>query len=80
MANWHGIDGIEFHFMGQWADPEITFQGIRDGAGVVVEMTLWERYVEDGGDETNFDAFSSYMRDNHDEVFYLIELARGADY
>ena len=77
MANWHGIDGIEFHYGGPWSDSEITFNDVRDTAGVTVEETMWERYVEDGGDETDFDAFSAYMQEHADEVKELILVARG---
>lgn len=86
MANWYNIDGIEFHFMGPWADFEITFDGVRDAAGVVVEDTMWERYTEDVPEPDDYrgdnwgvyvDQFADYMRDNTDEVKDLIRMARG---
>lgn len=81
--DWYGIDGILFHFMGPWDDPEITYNGIRDNSGVIVEATMWERYVEDRTDNQLTsdpgEPFARYMRDNADEVKYLIEVARGLE-
>lgn len=79
MANWYGIPDIEFHFGGPINDSMITYDGITDYSGVVVEETMWERFTTDDygipieHDESLFD---QYMRDNADEVRYLIELAR----
>ena len=86
MANWYNIEGIEFHFMGKWADFEITFEGVRDGAGVIVENSMWERYADDVPEPEGYrgdnwgvyvDRFADYMRDNSDEVKDLIRMARG---
>lgn len=83
MANWYGIDGIEFHFINQWADPEITYNGVRDTSGVTVESTMWERFHEDIREgildavEGDDDAFADYMLANADEVKELILMARG---
>lgn len=76
MSNWYGIPGIEFHSMGPWADFEITFDGVRDDAGVIAEMTLWDMYTEDGGTDP-FDGFEAYMSDNAGTVKDMIRLARG---
>lgn len=81
--NWYGIEGILFHFMGPWDDPEITYDGVRDKSAVTVEETMWERYVEDRTDNQLTsdpgEPFARYMRDNPDEVKYLIEVARSLE-
>lgn len=80
MANWYGIDGIQFHFNGLWADPTITFAGITDDSNITVEDTMWEMFNEDYPDyegSPTGDHFSEYMRANVDYVKDLICLARG---
>lgn len=85
MANWYGIPGIEFHFEGPWADFTITYKGVRDDAGVIVEDTMWSRFSEDEEDLPGYedwmdehDRFIVYMVAYQDEVKYLIDMARGA--
>lgn len=75
---WYGIAGLEFHFNGPWADPEITHRGVRDNSNVIVEDTMWERYAEDGGTDPH-DGFEDYMRENAEEVYMLIAMARGEE-
>lgn len=86
MANWYNIEGIEFHFISPWVDFEVTFEGVRDSVGVVVEDTMWERFTEEvpepdehRGDNWGVyvDQFADYMRENADEVKNLIRMARG---
>lgn len=86
MANWYNIDGIEFHFISPWADFEITFEGVRDSVGVVVEDTMWERFTEEFPPPDEYQEsgwcdyttqFAEYLRDNSDEVKDLIRMARG---
>ena len=86
MANWYNIEGIEFHFISPWEDFEVTFEGVRDSVGVVVEDTMWERFTEEfpepdehRGDNWGVyvDQFAEYLRDNSDEVKDLIRMARG---
>lgn len=76
MANWYGIEGTEFHFNGPLADPEITFNGVRDDSLIDVENTMWEWFNEEVG-TGNDNQFHAYMRDNADEVKELILMARG---
>lgn len=78
MANWYGIEGIEFHHINPWADFEITFEDVRDTAGVDVESTMWEQYTDEGFTSPD-DQFVEYMQNNQDQVKDLIKLARGED-
>lgn len=74
---WYGIDGIAFHHGGIAADPEITYRGVTDNSCVIVEMTMRERYTEErGSDADPWDEFEDYMRENAEEVYMLIDMAR----
>lgn len=75
MANWYGIQGIEFHFRGPWADSEITYKGVTDNANVIVEATMWDRFSDEGGND-DYDAFEEYMHGHTEDVMDLIDLAR----
>lgn len=72
LPDWYGIEGIGFVWHGQWADPEIEYNGKRINS-YIVEETMWERFKEDGF--CNEDLFSNYMLEHADEVIELIELA-----
>lgn len=82
---WYDIPGIEFIYMGNVSDPNISFEGVTDNSCVTVEDTMWSMYTEEfpepdysGGHYSDYvDRFSDYMRDNADEVKNLIRMARG---
>ena len=75
--DWYGIEGIGFIYHGCWSDPEIEYKGKRINA-TIVEDTMWERYKEDceeQGVPANDSNFYTYMIDNAEDVYELIELA-----
>ncbi len=80
--DWYGIPNIGFIWHGNWSDPEIEYKGKRIDS-YIVEDTMWERWIHDDNDnliperEGDDDGFAKYMRDNADEVCYLIDLAMG---
>ena len=77
LPNWYGIEGIGFQFNGPWNDPHVILDGKADNAGVDAEYTMWERFTEEFPEDKHGEGFTEYMRDNADEVEFLIRLARG---
>lgn len=77
--DWYGIPCIGFIYHGDWADPEIEYDGeILNSC--IVEDSMWSMYTEDCaeiGKESNIDEFAIYMKEHADDVYYLIELALG---
>lgn len=67
MANWYGIDGIDFHWRGAWADPEITLDGITDSICVDVEDAMWNDFEEDYPEKSEL-FFEQYMLENSETV------------
>ena len=82
MANWYGIPGIEFHFTNAWADPQITYDGIRDSINVDVECALWDEYCEEcnelGIEPDMYDGLEDYMLRNAETVKDCIVMFREA--
>ena len=77
--DWYGIPNIGFIYHNDWTDPEIEYEGEILNS-YIVEDSMWSIYTEDceeTGKEPNIDEFADYMKDNTDEVYYLIELALG---
>lgn len=77
--NWYGIPDIGFIYHGDWADPEIEYDGETLNS-CIVEDSMWSMYTEDCeemGKESNIDEFTTYMKEHADDVYYLIELALG---
>ena len=75
MNEWYGIEGVDFEWRGAWNGPRIHYKGM-DCNATIVEDTMWERYLEDGGDPDRFhEDFAEYMREHADDVKELIELA-----
>ena len=75
--NWYGIEGIGFIWHGSWSDPEIEYKGHRINS-FIVEDTMWERFKEECeelGISTNEFDFDTYMGENAEYVYELIELA-----
>ena len=70
--DWYGIEGIKYHFINSWADPEIIWKGRRCSC-YEVEDTMWAEYLADGGDENDDKAFDKYMLDNADWVRELTD-------
>lgn len=64
---WYGIEGIEFIWRGCWSDPALEVDGTRFNVHDIEDF-FWEEYLEDGGEDQNFDAFGEYLQDNADEV------------
>ena len=64
---WYGIPGIKFIYLNDWADPLIEYKGKKIDS-YIVEDTMWERFLEDGGQDQDFDAFYDYMRDHAYDV------------
>lgn len=85
MVDWYGIPGIEFHYRGNYSDPEITFDGVTDSVCVDVEDAMYQRYRTDESDEwLTLDelsdrglAFDEYMLNCAEYVKELITLLRG---
>lgn len=86
MANWYGIPGIKFIYMGNVSDPNISFEGVTDDACVTAEDTMWSMYTEEFPEPDDYrgdnwgvyvDQFADYMLENADEVKNLIRMARG---
>lgn len=72
MANYRGIEDIEFVWNGEWADPDLFYKGYRFNYWDV-ENTLWGDYVEqdcegnaDKGDDYGFDL---WLKRNKDCVY-----------
>lgn len=87
MTNWYNIPGIEFHFMGPWADFQITYNGVRDSVGVAVEGSFWAEFMEQFEGEGEeflphdfflYSVFEEYTESRGDEVKALIEEFRAA--
>lgn len=74
--DWYGIPNVGFIWHNSWSDPEIEYNRKKINS-YIVEDTMWERFKEEHGEHADEDLFDQYMRDNADEVYYLIELAIG---
>ena len=76
--NWYGIEDIGFIWHGEWSDPYIEYKG-KQLNSVPIEDSMWSIYCEeckeDGINPDEDEGFSQYMRDNADEVRYLIEVS-----
>lgn len=72
-SNYRGCDEVRFINHGDWADPELEYNG-RTFNYYRIEDALWEMYLEDGGNRRDEDAFNQYVRDNCvrllDEIIY----------
>lgn len=75
MANWYGIEGIEFVWRGAWSDPAITYQGVTDTINIDIENLMWEEFMEETGSD-DLDEFAQYMLDNGENVRGYIEAFR----
>lgn len=87
MANWYNIPGVEFHWMGNTADFQITYNGVRDSVGVDVEESFWTEFMEQFEGEGEeflphdfflYSIFEEYMKSHGDDVKALIEEFRAA--
>ena len=73
---WRGVEGVEFLWHGEWADPELRYGNVV--ANIVdVEECLSSSFEEAMGIEDTWDGkheeeFSQYCRDNRDEVIEYI--------
>lgn len=47
---WHGVEGAIFISHGEWADPEVIYDG-EEINGTVLEDSAWEEYVYDCEEE-----------------------------
>ena len=72
LPNWYGIEDIGFIWHGEWADPEIEYKGKRLNVHDI-EDGMWEKFVEIYQCE-DFDKFSEYMKENAEEIYYIIEM------
>ena len=73
---WRGVEGVEFLWHGEWADPELRYGNVV--ANVVdVEECLSSSFeeamdIEDTWEGKHEEEFSQYCRDNRDEVIEYI--------
>lgn len=74
MANWYGIDGIEFIWHNEWADPEIEYKGLR-WPSWTIEDALYDSYKEIKSSHEDDGGFTQYVKDN--AVEYLEDCLYG---
>lgn len=72
MKNYYGIEGVIFHWHGEWADPEVEYNG-----KIINEVDLLEYFAEVYEHQTNrewdfSDECAKFMLDNTNEVRYYI--------
>lgn len=77
--NWYGFADIGFIWHGEWADPELEFDG-RQFNVHLVEDALYDCYCEYRNDdsdivENNDDAFDTWVYNNPDLVHEYCEYA-----
>lgn len=71
--NWYGIEDIGFIWHGEWADPEIEYDGMVVNS-FDIENTMWERWLyEENGDENDDIGFSNYMLENKSDIYQILE-------
>lgn len=79
--DWYGIPGIGFICRGTQSDPDLEYRGNVIDA-YVIEDTMWERFneeCEENGATANTDLFAEFMRENTEEVYYLLSVALGLE-
>lgn len=82
MVNWYGIEGITYHPNAKTGAFDITYDGVRDDVGMVVEDMMdddYTTYLDDASldlmpDETC--TFEEYMQTNSHAVMRYINLVR----
>lgn len=69
----YGIEGIEFKYNGDWADPHVVYDGYTLNY-YDIEDRMCEYYNEENKDETfSFESFEKYMLLHKDLVFSELE-------
>lgn len=70
-GNFYGINGVRFIWHGEWADPEVEYDGCLYNCNQL-EDTLWSYYRDDckeNGCVPTDDDFENFVRDNSDLVY-----------
>jgi len=73
--NFYGLDGIEFIWHGEWADPEVEYEGRRFNY-YDLEDPLWEIFREERETEcqpVNEDEFPGWVRQNRALAIEILE-------
>lgn len=66
-----GLSDIGFIYKNCWDEPVLEYKGQVFGSSMV-EDTMWEMFLEDGGNESDDKAFTLYVQENKDEVYALL--------
>lgn len=71
LSRWYGIDSIGFEWRGSQNDPILHYKGHHFN-GNDIQDAMWERYLEDGGNQDNEGDWFNFVVDN--AVNYLEDL------
>ena len=66
-----GIEGVSFHWRGEWADPVLGYDGYAINEPTAVDG-LREEFLEETGND-DFDKFPEWLRDNSQRLIDALE-------
>lgn len=72
LPNWYGIQDVGFIWHGEWAAPEVEYNGKTVNA-IEVGESLWNDFYEEFGRSPTDEEFDEYMIEHQDMVKFLIE-------
>ncbi len=61
---YRGVEGVEYVFNGEWADPEIVYGGYAINEPTATDG-LWGMYRDETGQDSQ-DGFSAWLRENRE--------------
>lgn len=79
--DWYGISGIGIIWRGTWCDPGLEYRGHVINSHII-EDTMWERFSQECKENNiveDIDLFAEFMRENAEEVYYLLGVALGLE-
>lgn len=68
---YHGIKEIQYIYINEWSDPELIYKG-SNISWFHLEDALYSDFLESGGKDGDYDAFSDYVIANE---YYVLEIA-----
>ena len=72
LPNWYGIQDVGFIWHGEWAPPEVEYNG-KTANAIEVGESLWEDFYEEFGRDPTDEEFDEYIIKHQDSVKFLIE-------
>ena len=69
---WRGVPGVRMDWHGEWADPELEYNGMRANYWDV-ENSMYDWAKEDGIDAENDNEFNKYCQEHAHDVYEYIE-------